>query len=108
MVFVSETTFMKKHNSIALLSLFISLCSTSYSQNSTDLIPSDAISVVSINNVHLLQKVTLDELVRYDFMEEVQQELFDGSTSGKTLKESGIDFDQRISVFVPVRGGRAL
>ena len=53
----------------------------------------------SINNISLFQKISLDELVKYEFMEEVQQELFDGSTSGKTLKESGFDFDQKFNVF---------
>ena len=32
-------------------------------------------------------------------MEEIHQELFDGSTSGKSLKEAGIDFDQKLNVF---------
>ena len=49
------------------------------------LIPRDAVTVFSINNVNLLQKISMDELVQYDFMEEVHQELFDGSTSEKTL-----------------------
>ncbi|MEN9998683.1 MAG: hypothetical protein RI922_1673 [Bacteroidota bacterium] len=68
-------------------------------QKSEELIPKDAVTVFSINNISLLQKVSLDDLVKYDFMEEVQQELFDGSTSGKTIKESGIDFDQKLNVF---------
>ena len=41
----------------------------------------------------------MDDLVNYEFMEEVHQELFDGSTSGKTLKDAGIDFDQRLNLF---------
>ena len=68
-------------------------------QKSEDLIPKDAVTVFSINNFSLLQKISLDDLVKYEFMEEVQQELFDGSTSGKTLKDSGIDFDQKLNVF---------
>ena len=75
------------------------LASNTFGQRSEELIPSDAISVFSINNVNLLQKISLDELVMYEFMEEVQQELFDGSTSGKTLKDSGIDFDQKLNIF---------
>ena len=63
------------------------------------LIPCDAVTVFSINNVSLLQKISMDELVQYDFMEEVHQELFDGSTSEKTLKDAGIDFNQRLNVF---------
>lgn len=70
-----------------------------FAQKSEDLIPKDAVTVFSINNFTLLQKVSLDDLVKYEFMEEVQQELFDGSTSGKTLKDSGIDFDQKLNVF---------
>lgn len=68
-------------------------------QNSENLIPKDAVTVFSINNFTLLQKISLDDLVKYEFMEEIQQEMFDGSTSGKTLKDSGIDFDQKLNVF---------
>lgn len=68
-------------------------------QRSENLIPKDAATVFSINNLTLLQKISLDELVKYEFMEEVQQELFDGSTSGRTLKDSGLDFDQKLNVF---------
>jgi hypothetical protein len=68
-------------------------------QSSEFLIPKDAVTVFSINNISLLQKVSVDELITYDFMEEVHQELFDGSTTGKTLKDSGLDFDQKLNVF---------
>ena len=68
-------------------------------QRSEELIPKDAATVFSINNFTLLQKISLDNLVKYEFMEEVQQELFDGSTSGRTLKDSGLDFDQKLNVF---------
>jgi hypothetical protein len=68
-------------------------------QRSEDLVPHEAVTVFSINNFSLLQKISMDEIVRYEFMEEVQQELFDGSTSGKTLKDSGIDFDDKLNVF---------
>ena len=69
------------------------------SQQSQDLIPKDAVSVFSINNFSVLQKVSLDDLVNYEFMAEIQQELFDGSTNGKTIKESGIDFEQKLNIF---------
>jgi hypothetical protein len=69
-------------------------------QQSEDLVPQEAASVFSINNINLLQKVSLDQLVQYEFMEEVQDELFDGSTSGKTIKDSGIDFDQKLNIFI--------
>jgi len=70
-----------------------------FGQQSEDLIPKQAVSVISVNNISLLQKISLDDLVKYEFMEEVQQELFDGSTAGKTLKDSGIDFDQKLNIF---------
>ncbi|MES2588076.1 MAG: hypothetical protein V4622_03790 [Bacteroidota bacterium] len=86
---------MKKYIFITLL------LTTSYlnAQLSEDFIPKDAVTVFSINNISLLKKVSLDELIQYDFMAEVQSELFDGSTSGKNLKDSGIDFDQKLNVF---------
>ena len=79
--------------------IFLFLILNLKAQNSEDFIPKEAVSVFSINNVAILQKVSLDELVQYQFMEELQTELFDGSTSGKTLKDSGIDFNQKLNVF---------
>jgi hypothetical protein len=79
---------------VALFTVFIG-----FAQRSEELIPKDAVTVFSLNNIQLLQKISLDELVSYEFMAEVQQELFDGSTKGKTLKDSGLDFDQRLNVF---------
>lgn len=70
-----------------------------FGQKSELFIPKDAVTVFSINNISLLQKISMDDLVKYEFMEEVHQELFDGSTSGKTLKDAGIDFDQRLNLF---------
>jgi hypothetical protein len=86
---------MKLFFSILLSILTFSL----FAQVSEQLIPKDAVTVFSLNNIQLLQKVSLDDLVKYEFMAEVQQELFDGSTSGKTLKDSGMDFDQKLNVF---------
>jgi len=85
-----------------LICLFVALSlsiSGVYSQNSEDFIPVDAVTVFSLNNISLLQKVSLDDLVKYEFMAELEQELFDGSTSGKSIKESGIDFDQKLNIF---------
>lgn len=73
--------------------------STTYGQKSEDIIPKDAVTVFSLNNISILQKVSMDELVSYDFMAELQSELFDGSTQGKTLKDSGIDFNQKMNIF---------
>ena len=82
-----------------IYSAFILNISLLFSQKSEHLIPKDAVTVFSINNINLLQKISMDELITYDFMEEVHQELFDGSTTGKTLKDSGLDFDQKLNVF---------
>lgn len=71
----------------------------SFAQRTDDIIPMDAVSVFTLNNIQILQKVSMDELVSYDFMTELQSELFDGSTSGKTLKDSGIDFNQKMNIF---------
>ena len=79
--------------------LTILMTSGLYAQKSEELVPKQAMSVFSVNNINLLQRISLDELVKYEFMEELQQELFDGSTSGKTLKDSGIDFDQKLNIF---------
>lgn len=70
-----------------------------FGQKAEDLIPQEAVSVFSINNISILKKVSMDELVKYEFMSEVQSEIFDGSTNGKTLKDSGIDFDQKLNAF---------
>lgn len=69
-------------------------------QHSEDLIPKQATSVFSFNNVNLLQKISLDELISYEFMEELQHDLFDGSTAGWTLKDSGVDFGEKVNVFI--------
>ena len=82
-----------------LLILLLSLCFIGYTQQSENIVPKEASTVFSINNINLLKKISLNDLVKYDFMEEIHQELFDGSTEGKTLKDAGIDFDQRLNVF---------
>ena len=79
--------------------LFIIIGSSILAQKSESLIPKEAVTVFSLNNISLLQKISMDELITYDFMEEVHQELFDGSTNGKSLKDAGIDFGQRLNVF---------
>lgn len=84
---------------IALFSISLFFSTIATAQQSEDFIPKDAVTVFSINNFSVLQKISLDELVNYEFMAEIQQELFDGSTHGKTIKESGIDFNQKLNVF---------
>jgi hypothetical protein len=80
-----------------LFALFTSMFS--FGQASEDIIPRDAVSVFSINNVSLLKKVSMDDLVKYEFMAEVQSELFNGSTNGKTIKDLGLDFNQKLNAF---------
>lgn len=74
----------------------------SNAQKSENYIPKDAVTVFSLNNIELMKKISMDQLVTYQFMDEVHQELFDGSTAGKTLKDSGIDFDQKMNVYFGV------
>ena len=78
---------------------FILINSILFSQSSDDLVPKDAVSVISINNTSLLKKISMDSLIQYEFMEEVQSEMFDGSADNKTLKDAGIDFNQKMNVF---------
>ena len=84
---------------IFLLAFTLLLCFIGYTQQSENIVPKEASTVFSINNINLLKKISLNELVKYDFMEEIHQELFDGSTEGKTLKDAGMDFDQRLNIF---------
>ena len=77
------------------LLLSVATCSSVFAQNTEDIIPRESVTVFTLNNIQILQKVSMDELVSYEFMTALQSELFDGSTTGKTLKESGIDFNQR-------------
>ncbi|MES2556661.1 MAG: hypothetical protein V4604_10955 [Bacteroidota bacterium] len=81
------------------LAIFLACFIHGFGQLSEDIIPKDAVTVFSLNNISILQKVSMDELVSYDFMAELQSELFDGSTQGKTLKDSGIDFNQKMNIF---------
>ena len=82
-----------------LLIFTLLFCFYCNSQQSEYIVPKEASTVFSINNINLLKKISLNDLVAYDFMEEIHQELFDGSTAGKTLKDAGLDFDQRLNVF---------
>ncbi len=83
-----------------IIATFLLIASKSLAQaQSEDIIPSDAVAVFTLNNIQLLQKVSMDDLVSYDFMTELQSELFDGSTNGKSLKDSGIDFNQKMNIF---------
>lgn len=85
---------------ISICLFLLAFAITAHSQKSEELVPSEAITVFSLNNIKLLQKISMDQLVQYEFMEELQQELFDGSTNEKTIKDSGLDFDQKINVFL--------
>ncbi|MBM3454565.1 MAG: hypothetical protein FJX80_05390 [Bacteroidetes bacterium] len=79
--------------------VLFSLIFDGLSQQSVRLIPKEAVAVFSLNSENLFQKISVDDLIRYDFMEEIHQELFDGSTNGKTLKDAGIDFNQNFNIF---------
>ena len=81
------------------LVIMLSWLTAAFTQKSELLIPKEAVTVFSINNVDLLKKIGVDQLIKYDFMDEIHQELFDGSTDNKSLKDAGIDFDQRLNIF---------
>jgi hypothetical protein len=93
---------------IFFLIFVLSFAVSGTSQKSEELVPSEAITVFSLNNIKLLQKISMDQLVQYEFMEELQQELFDGSTNDKTIKDSGLDFDQKINIFLGKNANYAL
>lgn len=93
-------TFLKFAYSLLLIQFSATLTWSQLKTNASEqLLPKDAVTVFSINNISLLQKISMDELINYEFMSEVHQELFDGSTSGKTLKDAGLDFNQRLNLF---------
>ncbi len=79
--------------------LFFLMTTMALGQKSEELIPKEAVTVFSINNVEVINKISVDQLISYDFMDEIHQELFDGSTDNKSLKDAGIDFDSRINIF---------
>jgi hypothetical protein len=70
-----------------------------WAQTSDAMVPKDAVTVISINNTSLLKKIQMDSLIQYEFMEDVQSEMFDGSADNKSLKDAGIDFNQKFHVF---------
>tara|TARA_Y100000385_G_scaffold181416_1_gene187375 strand:+ start:324 stop:2255 length:1932 start_codon:yes stop_codon:yes gene_type:complete len=82
-----------------ILLIFAFNISLLYSQNPEDLIPKDAITVFSINKFDKIQNISLEKLMSYEFMSELEQEQYDGSTNGKTLKNSGLDLSKKMSVF---------
>ncbi len=71
----------------------------SFSQLSHQVIPRDAVTVLTLNNLSLFNKIQLDELVQYDFMIDIQQELFNRENNNYTIKDAGIDFDQKLNAF---------
>lgn len=79
--------------------VFILVFAAMFGQKSELMVPQEAVTVFSINNLDLFKKIGVDKLISYDFMNEIHQELFDGSTDNKSLKDAGIDFDQRLNIF---------
>lgn len=82
---------------LALLGLFN--VGFSFGQGPEHHIPEQAVTVFSINNQKVLSNISLNELISYDFMDEIHQELFDRSTENKTLEDAGMDFNKRLNVF---------
>ena len=82
-----------------ILLIFALNISLLFSQNPEYLIPKDAITVFSIHKFDKIQNISLEKLMAYEFMSELEQEQYDGSTSGKKLKNSGLDLSKKMSVF---------
>ena len=81
------------------LLLFLWIISPFISQSPQALIPKDALVVFSIHDFSKIEDLSLNELMSYPFMTELEQEQYDGSTEGKSIKNSGIDVNQKMSVF---------
>ena len=79
--------------------LFLWIVSPFISQSPQALIPKDALVVFSIHDFSKIKELSLNELMSYPFMSELEQEQYDGSTEGKSIKGSGIDMNQKMSVF---------
>jgi hypothetical protein len=90
---------MKNLLTLVLFSVLQTVASIAIGQTSDDLIPKEAVTVLGVNNTSLLKKISMDSLIQYEFMEEVQAEMFDGSADNKTLKDAGFDFNQKLHVF---------
>lgn len=84
---------------IAISSILSYTGANVWAQTSDAMVPKDAVTVISINNTSLLKKIQMDSLIQYEFMEDVQSEMFDGSADNKSLKDAGIDFNQKFHVF---------
>ena len=82
-----------------ILLIFAFNTSLIFSQNPEDFIPKDAITVFSIHKFDKIQNMSLEKLMSYEFMSELEQEQYDGSTSGKKLKNSGLDLSKKMRVF---------
>ena len=51
-----------------LFSVFILMSAAIFGQKSELMIPQEAVTVFSINNLDLLKKIGVDQLISYDFM----------------------------------------
>lgn len=84
-----------------IVSLFIAflLIFSSFGQSSESLIPYQSSNVFTFNNVSLFKKISINDLVNYEFMEELQTEYFDGSTNLFSLDKIGIDLNSKLNIF---------
>jgi hypothetical protein len=75
--------------------LLIALPFASFAQQtSKDLIPSNALVAVGINSPVILKSASVEEIQRYEFMNETMKEFFGEKYAGKNLGDIGIDFSQ--------------
>ena len=87
-----------KHFVLFIIFILFSI-SNSKGQNSESFIPKDVSHVYTLNNVKLFEKISINELIDYDFMEELQAEVFDGSTENIALDRLGINLEKKFNVF---------
>jgi|GEM_PF-5379848 len=80
--------------------LLIALPFASFAQQtSKDLIPSSAFVAVGINSPVILKSASVEEIQRYEFMNEVMKDFFGEKYAGKNLEDIGVDFSQSMYFF---------
>lgn len=65
-------------------------------QTSKDLIPSSAFFAVGVNAPIILKSASVEEIQRYEFMNETMKDFFGEKYAGKNLGSIGVDFTQSL------------
>ncbi|MEO9258657.1 MAG: hypothetical protein ABI207_09760 [Crocinitomicaceae bacterium] len=83
----------------SILFLLVLPFATFAQQTSKDLIPSSAFVAVGVNSPVILKSASVEEIQRYEFMNEVMKDLFGEKYAGKNLGNIGVDFSQSLYYF---------